>query len=274
MKVTKIVSSVFVCLLALQARADVCGQLAGVKGPNVEILRRQSRAQGDAVRFGMKIEESKTSPLECDDVVLTGADSSAKVVLANAKLTVGPLTRFEIASTVKNQASTQPSVSLLNLTYGKLRALVNRKKETAPSGADRKDAKGSKPGQATFQIRTATAVAGVRGTDFFVGYDANANVTEQATIEGAVEVSKPGQAESVVVEGGKQVTLDAAPQSALKAVPIRDSIRNDIRVVSASARDDKDFTHAKAIEVLGKPETWVLEREKVPDRLKNLKEEY
>ena len=142
------------------------------------------------------------------------------------------------------------------------------------TAAAKRSAKETPSGQATFQIRTATAVAGVRGTDFFVGYDANAGVTDQATIEGSVEVSQPGGSSSVLVEGGKQVTLDATPQPALKAVPIRDSIRNDIRVVSASARDDKDFTHAKAIEVLGKPETWVLEREKLPDRLKNLKEEY
>ncbi|MEK7357350.1 MAG: FecR domain-containing protein, partial [Bdellovibrionota bacterium] len=169
-------------LAASASRADVCGQLAGVKGPNVEILRRQSRTD-ESVRFGMKIEEGKTSPVECDDVVLTGPDSSAKVVLANAKLTIGPLTRFEIAKTVKGAATSQPNVSLLNLTYGKLRALVNRKNEAAAVEASKKESKeskASKAGLGTFQIKTATAVAGVRGTDFFVGYDANAGVTDQA----------------------------------------------------------------------------------------------
>lgn len=271
-------STCLVCLLSVAvgtfARADVCGQLAGVKGPNVEILRRQSRTEGDNVRFGTKIAENKTSPVECDDIVLTGPDSSAKVILSNAKLTIGPLTRFEIASTLKNDGASQPRVSLLNLTYGKLRALVQRKKDAMDSKQTKTEIQSGKPGQATFQIRTTTAVAGVRGTDFFVSFDSSSGVTDQATIEGSVEVSQPGGTTSVLVESGKQVTLDATPQAALKSVPIRDSIRNDIRVVSASARDDKDFTHVKAIEVLGKPETWVLERESVPDKLKNLKEEY
>ncbi|MES2964320.1 MAG: FecR family protein [Bdellovibrionota bacterium] len=275
MGASKLSLALSIFLLALHANAEVCGQLAGVKGPNVEILRRQSRTD-ETVRFGMKIEEKKTSPVECDDVVLTGPDSSALLILANAKLTIGPVTRFEIASTLKLEAAKQPSVSLLNLTYGKLRALVSRGKESAASStAAQKDSKSPKSGQAnTFQIKTATAVAGVRGTDFFVGFDPTSGVTDQATIEGSVEVSQQGSQESVLVEGGKQVTLDATPQAALKAIPIRDSIRNDIRIVSASAREDKDFTHSKAVEILGKPATWVLEREKIPDNLKNLKEEY
>jgi hypothetical protein len=65
-----------------------------------------------------------------------------------------------------------------------------------------------------------------------------------------------------------------AKEEPLKVVPLRDSLRNEIRLVSAAVRDDQDFTHKKAVEALGKPETWVLEREKVPENLKDIQNEY
>ena len=267
--------------LGAPARAEICGQLAGVKGSEVEILRRQARA-AENVRFAMKIPEQKITPVECDDVILTGADSSARLILANAKVTVGPLTRFEIAGVSKANGGREPSVSLLDLTYGKVRALVNRKEgqlvnppaaETNAGTTGAQKPIGAKASQSTFRIRTYTAVVGVRGTDFFVGFDPNSGALEQATIEGQVEVAKPDTTAGVLVSGGQQTTVSA---NAAPAAPIalRDSTRNEIRVVSASAREDKDFTHPKAIEVLGQPSTWVLEREKLPDHLKNLKDEF
>ena len=74
------------------------------------------------------------------------------------------------------------------------------------------------------RITTPSAVAGVRGTDFFVSHNPNTAITEQATIEGTVEVQRavklPPKTSSdgpnvfekptsqiVRVTGGKQVTV-------------------------------------------------------------------
>lgn len=290
------------CFCLPVAFADTCGQLAAVKG-QVEILRMQA-AKG--VRYGFKVLRS-AEPVECDDVILTGRDSSVKVVLPNAKLSLGPDSRFEIAAHAGRGATSR--VSLLNLTYGKLRALVNKKKSAGPDGetevaSPSKTGKDGKTPQATFRVKTFSAVVGVRGTDFYTSYEPNSGVTEQATIEGSVEVAQTGTEQKVLVEGGHQVAVTTAPQVLaaarrdeatqagvqanpesptapapvpvvpLKVVPIEASVKSDIRVASAIVKDDADFTHAKAVETLGQPATWVLEREKVPEKLKDIKNEF
>lgn len=205
--------------------------------------------------------------LDCDDVVLTGRDSSAKVIFADSKVAVGPETRFEISAHAKRDSkSGEQEVNLLSLTYGKLRALVSPSKEKTKE-------KSGEP-SARFQIKTYSAVVGVRGTDFYVSYDPNAALTEQVTIDGLVEVKQTGGQQVVQVSGGNQVVVTDKPARVLSVTAIQDSVRNDVRRVSAVVRDDKEFTHVKAVEVLGSPKAWVLEREKVPENLKNLKDEF
>jgi|GEM_PF-2852816 len=296
------------CLSALfssVAHADICGQLAGVRGTGVEILRVQ-RGRADNVRYAMKIAEKSSTPLECDDIVLAGKESSARILLADAKLSLGAETRIEIAAhTGAGASAAAPShASILNLTYGKLRALVNRKVDA--SGATtvtHPKAQGEKTpdanGKVTFQIRTFSAVAGVRGTDFFVSYDPNAGLTDQATIEGAVEVTQAGTAQKVLVEAGKQVAVETTPQAVREAqerlkskdlpkqlpnanepvkplavVALSEATRVELRQTSAAVAEDADFTSKKAVETIGQPSTWTIKRETLPDSLKKLKNEY
>jgi hypothetical protein len=303
--------SLLLALLTSQAHAEICGQLAGVRGNGVEILRMQ-RGRSENVRYAMKISEKSTTPLECDDVVLAGQNSSARILLADAKLSLGAESRIEIAAHTGAGASVQnPShASLLNLTYGKLRALVNRKKDDATGetkiiqgatkgAAKASSGKGPEKGQITFEIKTFSAVAGVRGTDFFVSYDPNAGATTQATIEGSVEVSQAGTAQKVLVEAGHEVAVETTPQAVqqaqarlknaelpkqlpdanepvkpLKVVALSEVTRMDLRQTSAAVADDRDFTSKKAIETIGQPSTWTIKRETIPDSLKKIKNEY
>jgi energy-coupling factor transporter ATP-binding protein EcfA2 len=286
--------------------AEICGQLAGVRGTGVEILRMQ-RGRSENVRYAMKIAEKSVTPIECDDVVLAGKESSARILLADAKLSLGGESRIEIAAhTGAGKSAQAPShASLINLTYGKLRALVNRKKDDAtgetkviPSGTSAPAAKGAK-GQITFEIKTFSAVAGVRGTDFFVSYDPNAGTTSQATIEGSVEVAQAGTTQKVLVDAGKEVAVETTasavrqaqerlksadlpkvlpdanePVKPLKVVALSESTKMDLRQTSAAVSDDRDFTSKKAIETIGQPSTWTIKRETVPDALKKIKNEY
>jgi hypothetical protein len=301
--VVKVIWGLGLILIGTQASAATCGQLAGVKGPGVEILRMKAQADGERIRYAIKVAEGSVSPLECDDVVLAGRDSSARILLASAKLTLAADSRIELAAhTGADSSAATSNVTLINLTYGKMRALVQKKK-TEPAAATAGKPAGKEP-QANFRVRTFSAVAGVRGTDFYTSYDPNAGLTEQATIEGAVEVQQVGTAQKVLVEAGKQVgveTTPAAVQAAqeriktgkdvgleppkqlpeasekvkpLQVVAIRESTRNEIRIASAVAKDDKDFAHEKAVQVLGRPETWIFEREKVPEKLNKIKNEF
>ncbi len=310
------------------AQAETCGQLAGVRGGEVAILRLQHGHTGqDPVRYAMKIAEKSSTPIECDDVIQAGKDSSARIILATAKLSLGADTRIEIAAhTGGGSGSSEASVSLLNLTYGKLRALVNRKKDPATNESvtvapgstvgrkqnkapgDKADAKSSSAdktveNKVSFEVKTFSAVAGVRGTDFFVSYDPNAGVTQQATIEGSVEVQQTGSTQKVLVESGKQVSVETTPQAVralqdrvragtakanelpkklpadekvkpLVVVAMAEATRETLRRTSAAVSEDVDFSTKKAIETLGAPSTWTIKREPVPDSLKGIKNEY
>jgi hypothetical protein len=236
-------------------------------------------------------------------VVLAGKESSARILLADAKLSLGENSRIEIAAHSGTGKSVQnPShASLLNLTYGKLRALVNRKQDPVTGGTKTIQAapKGQTKGQITFEIKTFSAVAGVRGTDFFVSYDPNAGTTQQATIEGSVEVQQAGTAQKVLVEAGKEVAVETTPQAVkqaqerfvkadlpkqlpnanepvkpLKVVSLSEVTRMDLRQTSAAVADDKDFTSKQAVETIGQPSTWTIKRETIPENLKKIKNEY
>lgn len=278
-----------VVLFSVDARAAVCGTLAAVK-EKVEILRMQPAAtSGESVRYAITGKNFMT--LECNDVVQTGPTGSAKLVLGEDKITVAPDSRIEIAAHSGTQA--KPKVDLLNLTYGKMRGLIKTRKdaEKSPKGA--------------FRVRTFSAVVGVRGTDLFASYDPNAGITDQAVIQGRVEVTQTGTNQRVVVEAGHQVSVETTPQAVaaakiradenasadpidaaaptgainanikpLRVVPIKESIKKDMRIASAIAKDDADFSTPPAITVLGSPQTWTIEREDVPDRLKQIENEF
>ena len=277
-----------------------CGQLAGVKGKTVEVLRVQTGREGETVRYAMRMDEGKVAPLECDDIVLTGRDASVKLILASGKLSLGPESRIEVAAhSGSGGGNVSNKVNLINLTYGKMRSLI-QKAPVSPKGAGK-----VKEGDVSFRVRTFSAVTGVRGTDFFTSYDHNTGLTEQATLEGSIEVRQTGSSQVVVVEAGHQVSVATTPNAVaeakerlksgtsdpsqeppkqlpdssakiapLKVVPIRESLRNEIRVASVAVQDEKDFSHHKAVEIIGKPETWTFEREKTPDKLNKLKNEF
>jgi ferric-dicitrate binding protein FerR (iron transport regulator) len=58
------------------------------------------------------------------------------------------------------------------------------------------------------KIKTPGATVGVRGTDFYVSYEPNAKMTEQATLKGSVEVEQLGSGQKVMVEKGQQVKVE------------------------------------------------------------------
>lgn len=284
--------------------SESCGSVAGMKGI-VEILR--SRDGDVQIRNGFIVKRD-LEPLLCDDVILTGKDSAAKVLLGDVRIVMGAETRVEIAKTLKSKKTSEPpKVSLLALSYGKLRALVKKASTAQAEGTARPSVEtsaisggsnsrdGASAGEEKFRIKTATAVAGVRGTDFFTSYDPNTAVTDQATVEGAVMVRQVGSKRAALVAGGNQVSVEPSESlrglvkeradeslaggkekraaGELLVIPMQEQIKNQIRVVSTLAKADPEFTAPQAVKVLGKPELWTDSREKPPDT-EGLKNEF
>ena len=270
-------------ILSKSAQAATCGSLAAVQGI-VDVLRTQVKTGEEANRY--IVQGKNFLSLECDDIVVTRAQSIAKIIFANGKISMGPDSRIEIAGIAGS--AEKPNINIVNLAYGKVRALIQKKsKEEASVDAPTERREAVKPGaltpQSSFQIRTHTAVAGVRGTDFFVGYDPNSQGTEQATLTGRVEVEQKESHQKVLVSAGQQVGVEASTKAddlstgakkKLIAIPIQESLKHDLRIASAVAKDDKDFSSEQAVKFLGSANTWTIEKEAIPSQYKDLKNEF
>lgn len=95
------------------------------------------------IKIGMRLRPGQ--------VVLTGTNGKAKLAYSNGDhMMVAPGTSVTIPAPVKGKKGT----SSIKLIYGKMRALISKK------GPRNK-----------MNVRTKSAVAGVRGTDFFIGHN-------------------------------------------------------------------------------------------------------
>jgi len=118
---------------------------------------------------GQPAEAKVSSKIFVGETVVTDSDSRAKIIMSDRNvLNILPNTKMKIEK--YNTASGSKEVQL-NLIEGKVRSNVGEKY----------DNKSSK-----FEIRTATAVAGVRGTEFITSYDPVTKTTEVLTIHGQV----------------------------------------------------------------------------------------
>ena len=111
------------------------------------------------------------------DTVIAGKDSRAKIVMKDKNvLNISPDSKITIEKYVSNEATGEKNVTL-NVLYGKVRSTVNQKYD----GDKNK-----------FHVKTPSAVAGVRGTDFITGYQPDTKKAEFITFEGKVEVGQLG----------------------------------------------------------------------------------
>lgn len=117
------------------------------------------------------------------DTVITSKDSRLKVVMVDGnEINVSPETRVKISKYEYENNGKKKNV-LLNVLKGKVRSKVKQKY----------DGKKNK-----FQVKTKTAVAGVRGTDFLASYNPQQNSSNVITFEGRVEFGLPGANGSIV----------------------------------------------------------------------------
>lgn len=191
----------FVCfLLCVQVHAadKMYGVFMVVKG-GVQIHTEGKTA---AAKVGAKVYEG--------DKVVTAADSRAKIVMSDRNvLNLSPDTTIEITQ-YQNDAATGKKNVEIKLSGGKIRSNVEQTYDGEKS---------------KFQIKTPTAVAGVRGTQFQAGFDVKTQMTSIVTFKGAVSlaaVNAQGKmvGNPVMVKKGEMTTAapNAAPEPP-KALP-------------------------------------------------------
>lgn len=152
---------------SIVAPADISAepQAAGQRAGEVSrLIPAVSIARGTKT-----INASAKSVVEWQDLVNTKADGRARVALDDGSvLNVGSDSSMKV---VKHDAGAQQTD--LELAYGKLR--TQAQKIAKPDGK--------------FEVHTAAGVAGVVGTDFYVGYENN--VMNVIAYEGIVRVCNP-----------------------------------------------------------------------------------
>lgn len=176
----------------------------------------QIQSQGkpeSAAKVGAKVYQG--------DKVITAADSRAKIVMSDRNvLNLNPDTTIEIATYENDPATGKKNVEI-KLGAGKLRANVEQNYD----GDKNK-----------FQVKTPTAVAGVRGTQFQTGFDSKSRLTSIVTFKGAVAVmavNPQGRpvGNPVIVKKGQMTTTapNASDPEAPKALPKEEmhQIEND-----------------------------------------------
>jgi hypothetical protein len=150
--------------LIIAVPADICAspQAAGQRAGEVSrLIPAVSIARGSKT-----INASAKSVVEWQDLLNTKADARARIALDDGSvLNVGSDSSIKV---VKHDAGAQQTD--LELAYGKLR--TQAQKIAKPDGK--------------FEVRTAAGVAGVVGTDFYVGYENN--VMNVIAYEGVVRV--------------------------------------------------------------------------------------
>lgn len=194
-----LIASAFVFVSGLAEAQNVHGVLRVVKG-DVQVKSGKDGSTSKA-RLGSQVYPK--------DTIITGKDARAKIVMVdNNEINVSPESQIEIQNYEFDPNAGKKEV-LLNVIYGKVRSKVEQKY----------DGKTSK-----FQIKTPSAVAGVRGTDFMTSFDRGSRSSQITTFHGKVEFGTPGPggtiANPVMVSPGQMATsVGGAPPGAPTAVP-------------------------------------------------------
>lgn len=184
---------------ASYAQSEVYGTMMVVKG-DIKVTSAKS-GKVEAAKVGFKV--------YAGDAIQSGADSRAKIIMSDKNvINVSPDSKVTIAKYENNPAKDSRNVEL-KVDYGKVRASVEQNYD----GEKNK-----------FNVRTPTAVAGVRGTDFVAGFNPQTRQTTVVTFTGVVAVGSAGPNgridNAVFVRPGQSTNVgDGQKAEAPKPVP-------------------------------------------------------
>ena len=194
-----------------EAELQVAGEVSNVSGQAAVV-----RATGPVER----IREKQT--IYVGDRIETKADGMVKVVLKDkSDLIVVANSNVQVDLMKVDEAKKSRQV-IVNLLMGKVRSRVNKKFEA----------------ENDFKVKTKTAVAGVRGTDFVASFSKSDKewVSEIRTLEGLVEMER--------VQRPAKPGFEIPPQ---KAVEVPAGTYASL-VIGPPARDDDEEEFFKSLE--------------------------
>lgn len=178
----------FICVGRVAWAQDV-GTVAAAQG--TAEIKRGGAATAAVVGAGIRVGDE-----------LRTVDGKMRVVFQDdSVIDLGERSTLVVDEQVFNPSGGQAS-TLMNLVVGKARALVSHYYGAAGT---------------SYQVRTPTAVAGVRGTEFLISYDAEQDVSEVVGIHGFVQVRNlTADADEFIYIGAEETThiqRDMAPTS-------------------------------------------------------------
>lgn len=216
-------------IVAADIANAACGEVTVAKG-DIKIENSKSK-KAIAADKGAKVCQG--------DVIVAGPMSRAKVVMEDGnELNISPESRIALEEYVYKPADNKKKV-MLNVLYGKVRTATKEENMYGDKAAD---------GQAnSFQVKTKSAVAGVRGTDFLTSFDRRTSKSEIVTFKGRVEVGSLGANGAIlnavqVGAGQKTEALPGQPPAPPKSVPKMemDRVNKDTQADLASAPKGPD----------------------------------
>jgi hypothetical protein len=138
-------------LLPLTAFAETVGYFSLVEG-RVDILKAGKTSA---------VPVKRNDNVSMGDIVRTKSDGRTEITFKDeTTVKLAPETRIKIDEYTFNPDNSR-NKGVLNLFRGKVRSVVTKSKGIIPIGL----------GISSFNVNTPTAIAGVRGTDFFVFFD-------------------------------------------------------------------------------------------------------
>ncbi len=164
----------FLCFsfIGLANASAACGKFVVVKG-DVQIDVAKTK----------KSEKAKLNSEICSgDTVTAQKEARAKIVMVDGnELNISPDSKLTIEG-YDYQPEKDKKKVLINVLFGKVRANVKQKyDDQSQDGASN-----------SFQVKTKSAVAGVRGTDFLTSYNTSTGRSEVVTFSGKVDVGQSG----------------------------------------------------------------------------------
>ena len=184
-------SAFFLCSSFLSAQEKAVGKVVIMEG-SAKIIRQ-----------GKTIPATLLSRIYPDDTIITKGGARMKILFVDGSvLTIGRRTKISIEKFLYEKKEKKREVSF-NLTLGKVKALLGEASQDS-----------------RYEIKTPTAVAGARGTDFLV-WVVSRGVTQVLVLEGEIEVGDIGGIGSRIL--GENFTLKVfrgkAPSSAYRLTP-------------------------------------------------------
>lgn len=256
-KRNKLVFYIFTAIIfsASNSAAKRAGVITMMKGP-VEIFSAPSdspKASGKQVKFEDSFYTLKKAKiglkLKFNEVVKTGTTSKVKINFINGdSMMVAPGTAFNLSLLKGKMNKKTKKGQILNLIYGKVRAVISKK---GPRN--------------NLRVKTKSAVAGVRGTDFFIGYNPSENATRIDVLRGKVQVKETAAAKPKVVEKGFSLKVQKTKKTGVSELKFRPITKEKLKEIEVETRVviDKKALKAQSKEVIKQIEELEVKAKKV-----------